>query len=88
MRTKKYYQYKYLLEKINHQFTNNQLHEETTEHWDNLGTGMSSEQRDYADEQSIKMHTRTTHLNDWLNKINNKYKYKEQSKNKINLRLP
>ena len=58
------------------QFTNNQLHEETTEHWDNLGTGMSSEQRDYADEESIKMHIRTTHLNDWLNKINNKYKYK------------
>tara|TARA_B110000483_G_scaffold35716_1_gene43718 strand:- start:186 stop:428 length:243 start_codon:yes stop_codon:yes gene_type:complete len=71
----KKYQYLYLKEKINHQFTNNQLYEETTEHWDSIGTGMSSEHRDYADEQSIKIHVRTTHLSDWLNKINKKHNY-------------
>ena len=71
----KKYKYLYLREKIKHQFTNNKLIEETTEHWDSIGTGMSSEHRDYADDQSIKIHVRTTHLSDWLNKINNKYKY-------------
>ena len=71
----KKYQYLYLREKIRHQFTNNQLEEEKTEHWDSIGTGMSSEVRDMADEESIKLHVRTTHLHDWLNKINKKYNY-------------
>ncbi len=71
----KKYQYLYLKEKINHQFTNNKLYEETTEHWDSIGTGMSSEHRDYADEQSIKKENKTTHLKQWLDKINNKHNY-------------
>ena len=71
----KKYQYLYLREKIKHQFTNNQLDEETTEHWDSIGTGLSSEHRDMADEESQKKLVRTTHLHDWLNKINNKHNY-------------
>jgi len=71
----KKYQYLYLREKIKHQFTNNRLDEETTEHWDSIGTGMSSEVRDMADEKSVKKHVRTTYLHDWLNKINKKYNY-------------
>ena len=75
MQTHKKYQYLYLLEKIKHKFTDNALHEEKTEHWDSMGTGLSSEHRDYADEQSIKNENRTTHLKQWLNKINKKYNY-------------
>ena len=44
MRTKKYYQYKYLLEKINHQFTNNQLMKKQL-NIGIIGTGMSLNKR-------------------------------------------
>ena len=71
----KKYKYLYLREKIKHQFTINKLIEETTEHWDSIGTGLSSKHRDMADKESDKKNVRTTHLHDWLNKINNKYKY-------------
>jgi hypothetical protein len=75
MHTKKYYQYKYLLEKIRHRYTNDEYDFLNTEYWDNMGTGLSSESLELSEIHQAKQSNRTTHLNNWLYKINNKYKY-------------
>ena len=75
MHSKKYYQYKYLLEKIRHRYTNDEYDCLNTEYWDNMGTGLSSESLELAEVHQAKQSNRTTHLNNWLYKINSKKNY-------------
>ncbi len=71
----KKYQYLYLQEKIDYKKILNDYHDLDTEHWDNLGTGLSEESRESADNFSDKCHKRVGHLQDWLDRINKKYNY-------------
>ena len=72
--TKKY-QFLLLKEKINHRNTQDQYSNLNIEYWDNMGTGLSEEHRIEEDDKNWKSEKRTEHLKQWLDKINNKYKY-------------
>ena len=71
----KKYQYLLLKEKINHRNTKDEYSNLNTEYWDEIGSGMCEEQRTECDEANEKSEERTSHLKQWLDKINKKYKY-------------
>ena len=71
----KKYQYLYLQEKINYKKMLNDYEDLNTEYWDNMGTGLSEELIEKANDFSDECHKRVAHLQDWLNKINKKYNY-------------
>ena len=71
----KKYQYKYLLEKIEHRRTNDAYNSLNLEYYDNLGSGLSSEIYELESTHQEKTEKRTKNLSNWLDKINKKYNY-------------
>ena len=71
----KKYQYKYLLEKIEHRSTSDDYNHLNLEYNDNLGSGLSSETYESESTYQEKKEKRTKDLSNWLDKINKKYNY-------------